>query len=76
MSLSQVFKDRRDEKGVQSDILQETLVHLSPLLSVTDALSDSFINTTAGWINSLLLPQVDQSRFQLALGEQPKLSGL
>jgi len=54
-SLSQIFRDRRDEKEVQSDILQETLVHPSPSLSVTDALSDSFINTTAGWINLPLL---------------------
>ncbi|KZT01368.1 fatty acid synthase [Laetiporus sulphureus 93-53] len=37
-SLSKMFKDRRDEKEVQSDILQET-----------------FINTTAGWVNLLLL---------------------
>jgi hypothetical protein len=29
-----------------SDILQETLVLLSPSLSVTDALFDSFINAT------------------------------
>ncbi|RPD59601.1 fatty acid synthase [Lentinus tigrinus ALCF2SS1-6] len=38
MSLSAMFKDRRDEKEVQNDILQET-----------------FINTTAGWVNLLLL---------------------
>ncbi|KAI0368773.1 fatty acid synthase [Pilatotrama ljubarskyi] len=37
-SLAQMFKDRRDEKEVQNDILQET-----------------FINTTAGWVNLLLL---------------------
>ncbi|KAI0342734.1 fatty acid synthase [Trametopsis cervina] len=37
-SLAKMFKDRRDEKEVQNDILQET-----------------FINTTAGWINLLLL---------------------
>ncbi|KAI0950742.1 hypothetical protein AcW1_007973 [Taiwanofungus camphoratus] len=37
-SLSKMFKDRNDEKDVQSDILQET-----------------FINTTAGWVNLLLL---------------------
>ncbi|GBE87869.1 fatty acid synthase [Sparassis crispa] len=37
-SLSKMFKDRRDEKEVQNDILQET-----------------FINTTAGWVNLLLL---------------------
>ncbi|KAI0649410.1 fatty acid synthase [Trametes meyenii] len=37
-SLSRMFKDRRDEKEVQNDILQET-----------------FINTTAGWVNLLLL---------------------
>ncbi|EIW57289.1 fatty acid synthase [Trametes versicolor FP-101664 SS1] len=37
-SLARMFKDRRDEKEVQNDILQET-----------------FINTTAGWINLLLL---------------------
>ncbi|KAI0685962.1 fatty acid synthase [Cytidiella melzeri] len=37
-SLQKMFKDRRDEKEVQNDILQET-----------------FINTTAGWINLLLL---------------------
>ncbi|KAH9950013.1 fatty acid synthase [Amylocystis lapponica] len=37
-SLSKMFKDRRDEKDVQNDILQET-----------------FINTTAGWVNLLLL---------------------
>jgi hypothetical protein len=34
----------------------------------------SFINTTTGWINLLRCPQADQSRFQLALGEQPKFS--
>jgi fatty acid synthase subunit beta len=37
-SLAQMFKDRREEKDVQNDILQET-----------------FINTTAGWINLLLM---------------------
>ncbi|TFY76669.1 hypothetical protein EWM64_g7343 [Hericium alpestre] len=37
-SLAKMFKDRREEKEVQNDILQET-----------------FINTTAGWINLLLL---------------------
>ncbi|KAI9439787.1 fatty acid synthase [Lactarius indigo] len=37
-SLAQMFKERRDEKEVQSDIMQET-----------------FINTTAGWINLLLM---------------------
>ncbi|KAI0360181.1 fatty acid synthase [Trametes cingulata] len=37
-SLARMFKDRRDEKEVQNDILQET-----------------FINTTAGWVNLLLL---------------------
>jgi hypothetical protein len=50
-----LFKDRRDEKGVQSGILQETLVLLYPSLSVTDSLSDGFINTTVGRINLLLL---------------------
>ena len=54
-SLAQMFKDRRDEKEVQSDILQETSVLPSPSLGITDALPDSFINTTAGWINLLLL---------------------
>ncbi|KAJ3916064.1 fatty acid synthase [Lentinula edodes] len=38
VSLAKMFTDRRDEKEVQNDILQET-----------------FINTTAGWINLLLL---------------------
>ncbi|KZT67951.1 hypothetical protein DAEQUDRAFT_367722 [Daedalea quercina L-15889] len=37
-SLARMFKDRRDEKEVQNDILQET-----------------FINTTAGWVNLLLM---------------------
>jgi fatty acid synthase subunit alpha len=37
-SLQKMFNDRRDEKAVQNDILQET-----------------FINTTAGWVNLLLL---------------------
>ncbi|RDB25744.1 Fatty acid synthase subunit alpha [Hypsizygus marmoreus] len=37
-SMAKMFKDRRDEREVQNDILQET-----------------FINTTAGWINLLLL---------------------
>ncbi|KAH7884386.1 hypothetical protein F5I97DRAFT_1968464 [Phlebopus sp. FC_14] len=37
-SLAKMFKDRREEKEVQNDILQET-----------------FINTTAGWINLLLM---------------------
>ncbi|KAI0635636.1 fatty acid synthase [Trametes polyzona] len=37
-SLARMFKDRREEKEVQNDILQET-----------------FINTTAGWVNLLLL---------------------
>ncbi|KAF7310893.1 Fatty acid synthase [Mycena chlorophos] len=38
VSMAKMFKDRRDERDVQNDILQET-----------------FINTTAGWINLLLL---------------------
>ncbi|KJA14116.1 hypothetical protein HYPSUDRAFT_114122, partial [Hypholoma sublateritium FD-334 SS-4] len=38
VSMSKMFKDRRDEKEVQNDILQET-----------------FINTTAGWVNLPLL---------------------
>ncbi|TFK75163.1 fatty acid synthase [Pluteus cervinus] len=37
-SMAKMFKDRRDEREVQNDILQET-----------------FINTTAGWVNLLLL---------------------
>ncbi|KAI0033531.1 fatty acid synthase [Vararia minispora EC-137] len=37
-AMSKMFKDRRDEKEVQADVLQEV-----------------FINTTAGWINLLLL---------------------
>ncbi|KAI0348904.1 thiolase-like protein, partial [Trametes cingulata] len=37
-SLARMFKDRRDEKEVQNDILQET-----------------FISTTAAWVNLLLL---------------------
>ncbi|KAF8071859.1 fatty acid synthase [Lyophyllum atratum] len=37
-SMAKMFKDRRDERDVQNDILQET-----------------FINTTAGWINLLLM---------------------
>ncbi|KAJ6624064.1 fatty acid synthase [Mycena sp. CBHHK59/15] len=38
VSMAKMFKDRRDEKEVQNDILQET-----------------FINTTAGWVNLLLM---------------------
>ncbi|KAJ7285205.1 fatty acid synthase [Mycena rebaudengoi] len=38
VSMAKMFKDRRDEKEVQNDILQET-----------------FINTTAGWLNLLLM---------------------
>ncbi|KAL0953237.1 hypothetical protein HGRIS_004490 [Hohenbuehelia grisea] len=38
VSMAKMFKDRRDEREVQNDILQET-----------------FINTTAGWINLLLM---------------------
>ncbi|KAL0065236.1 fatty acid synthase alpha subunit Lsd1 [Marasmius tenuissimus] len=38
VSMAKMFKDRREEREVQNDILQET-----------------FINTTAGWINLLLL---------------------
>ncbi|KAF9267936.1 fatty acid synthase [Marasmius fiardii PR-910] len=38
VSMAKMFRDRREEKEVQNDILQET-----------------FINTTAGWINLLLL---------------------
>ncbi|KAG6813968.1 hypothetical protein H0H92_005223, partial [Tricholoma furcatifolium] len=37
-SMAKMFKDRRDERDVQNDILQET-----------------FINTTAGWVNLLLM---------------------
>ncbi|EGN98830.1 hypothetical protein SERLA73DRAFT_168429 [Serpula lacrymans var. lacrymans S7.3] len=37
-SLAKMFKDRREEKDVQNDVLQET-----------------FINTTAGWVNLLLM---------------------
>ncbi|KAF7311700.1 Fatty acid synthase [Mycena indigotica] len=38
ISMGKMFKDRRDERDVPNDILQET-----------------FINTTAGWINLLLM---------------------
>ncbi|KAJ7077160.1 fatty acid synthase [Mycena belliarum] len=38
VSMAKMFKDRRDEREVQNDILQET-----------------FINTTAGWVNLLLM---------------------
>ncbi|KAJ7227399.1 fatty acid synthase [Mycena pura] len=38
VSMAKMFKDRREEKDVQNDILQET-----------------FINTTAGWVNLLLM---------------------
>jgi len=68
-----MFKDCRDEK-VQSDVLQETSVFFSPSLSVTDALSDSFINTAVGGLIFCCFPQADQSIFRLALGEQPKVS--
>ncbi|KAH8822971.1 fatty acid synthase [Flagelloscypha sp. PMI_526] len=37
-SMAKMFKERREEKDVQSDVLQET-----------------FINTTAGWVNLLLM---------------------
>ncbi|KAG6910835.1 hypothetical protein DXG01_007150 [Tephrocybe rancida] len=37
-SMAKMFKDRRDERDVQNDVLQET-----------------FINTTAGWVNLLLM---------------------
>ncbi|KIY43927.1 fatty acid synthase [Fistulina hepatica ATCC 64428] len=37
-SMQEMFRDRREEKEVQNDVLQET-----------------FINTTAGWVNLLLL---------------------
>ncbi|PFH52946.1 hypothetical protein AMATHDRAFT_138867 [Amanita thiersii Skay4041] len=37
-SMAKMFKDRRDEREVQNDVLQET-----------------FINSTAGWINLLLM---------------------
>jgi fatty acid synthase subunit alpha len=52
-SLSAMFKDRREEKDVQKDILQETSVAaVSVILPLT---LHSFINTVAGWVNLLLL---------------------
>jgi hypothetical protein len=51
-SSAQMFKDHRDEKEVQGDILQEMLV-LSPTLGITDTLSHSFINTTVVQIDIL-----------------------
>lgn len=52
-SLSAMFKDRREEKDVQKDILQETSVAaVSVILPLT---LRSFINTVAGWVNLLLL---------------------
>ncbi|SGZ13233.1 BQ5605_C028g10557 [Microbotryum silenes-dioicae] len=44
VSLSRMFRDRREEKDVQKDILQETYVFCF-----------LFINTVAGWVNLLLL---------------------
>ena len=55
-SMAKMFKDRRDEKDVQNDILQETYVVCLPLpFVVCSYRHDRFINTTAGWINLLLL---------------------
>jgi fatty acid synthase subunit alpha len=52
-SLSAMFKERREEKDVQKDILQETSVAaVSVILPLT---LHSFINTVAGWVNLLLL---------------------
>lgn len=53
-SMAKIFKDRRDEKDVQNDDLQETYV-IAVLSISTNMKACSFINTTAGWINLLLL---------------------
>jgi len=56
-------------EGVQSDILLETLVIPSPSLNVTDTLPDSFINTTTGWINLLLLSSSRLVKIPVSAGE-------
>jgi len=66
-----MFKDCRDEKEVQCDILQETLVLLSPSLSVTDALSDSSSIPSQGGLICCCCPQADQSRFRLVVIAHP-----
>ena len=56
VSMAKMFKDRRDEKDVQADVLQETfVVYWTIFLRSLLTQLDSFINTTAGWINLLLL---------------------
>lgn len=54
VSMQKMFKDRRDEKDTQNDILQETYVVLSIHRCYIDRVL-SFINTAAGWINLLLM---------------------
>jgi hypothetical protein len=56
----QMFKDCRDEKEVQSNILQERLILLSPYLSLTDTLSDSLFNTTTGCNKTSHLPSPER----------------
>ena len=53
-SMAKMFKDRCDEKDVQNDVLQETYV-IAVLSISTNMKACSFIDTTAGWINLLLL---------------------
>lgn len=55
-SLAKMFKDRREEKDVQNDILQETSVMPTSQCKSGGLINlYSFINTTAGWINLLLM---------------------
>ena len=55
ISMGKMFKDRRDEKEAQNDILQETYVYYFLTLSPHNKRLPRFINTTAGWINLLLM---------------------
>ncbi len=73
-NLAQMFKDCQDEKEVQSNILQEMLVfhsHYWASLMLYRAVSSIPL---WGGLTCCCCPWVDQSRFQLALGEQQKVS--
>ena len=55
ISMGKMFKDHCNEKEVQNDILQETYMYHFPILSPYNKYLPRFINTTAGWINLLLM---------------------
>lgn len=77
-SLAKMFKDRREKKELQNDSPRDVSPGVRVILAAAHVIN-SFINTTAGWINLLLLSlQAVPSRFPSVHGRphNPLLNSL